>query len=74
MNRWSNIKWRKHQEYKKIQQLLQYFFNDKELNEINPNETVSYKTAIKTTTLTGTWGKVTDDILLFDISPLTLLK
>ncbi|CAI9113268.1 OLC1v1013841C1 [Oldenlandia corymbosa var. corymbosa] len=58
----------------KVQQLLQDFFNGKELcKSINPDEAVAYGAAVQAAILSG--GEDTEkvkDILLLDIAPLSL--
>ncbi|XAR68962.1 hypothetical protein NMG60_11000387 [Bertholletia excelsa] len=56
----------------KIQQLLQEFFNDKELcKSINPEEAVAYGAAVQAAILSGE-GNEKLDLLLLDVNPLSL--
>merc|ERR1712087_693453 len=57
----------------KVQQLLKDFFNGKEPNKgINPDEAVAYGAAVQGGILSGEGGEETKDILLLDVTPLTL--
>ncbi|XP_009110463.1 heat shock 70 kDa protein 5 [Brassica rapa] len=57
----------------KIQQLLQDFFNGKELcKSINPDEAVAYGAAVQAAILTGEGSDKVQDLLLLDVAPLSL--
>jgi len=57
----------------KIQELLEEFFDGKELNKgINPDEAVAYGAAVQGGILSGEGGAETADLLLLDVTPLTL--
>jgi len=56
-----------------VQQLLQDFFNGKELcKSINPDEAVAYGAAVQAAILTGEGGEKVQDLLLLDVTPLSL--
>ncbi|XP_026450257.1 probable mediator of RNA polymerase II transcription subunit 37c [Papaver somniferum] len=57
----------------KVQQLLQEFFNGKELcKSINPDEAVAYGAAVQAAILTGASNDNLNTILLLDVAPLSL--
>jgi len=57
----------------KVQQLIKDFFNGKEPNRgINPDEAVAYGAAVQGGILGGEQSDATKDILLIDVTPLTL--
>uniref|UniRef100_A0A2R8ZDK1 Heat shock protein family A (Hsp70) member 8 n=1 Tax=Pan paniscus TaxID=9597 RepID=A0A2R8ZDK1_PANPA len=57
----------------KIQKLLQDFFNGKELNKgINADEAVAYGIAVQAAILSGDKSENVQDLLLFDVTPLSL--
>ncbi|XP_043694753.1 heat shock 70 kDa protein-like [Telopea speciosissima] len=57
----------------KIQQLLQDFFNGKELcKSINPDEAVAYGAAVQAAILSGESNEKVQDLLLLDVTPLSL--
>ncbi|XP_020202906.1 heat shock 70 kDa protein [Cajanus cajan] len=57
----------------KVQQLLQGFFNGKELcKSINPDEAVAYGAAVQAAILSGEGNERVQDLLLLDVTPLSL--
>jgi len=57
----------------KIQKLLQDLFMGKELNKsINPDEAVAYGAAVQAAILSGDTSEEVQDLLLLDVSPLSL--
>ena len=57
----------------KVQQLLQDFFDGKELcKSINPDEAVAYGAAVQAAILTGIGNGKLKDIVLLDVTPLSL--
>ncbi|KFM81612.1 Major heat shock protein Ba, partial [Stegodyphus mimosarum] len=57
----------------KIQKLLKDFFNGKELcMSINPDEAVAYGAAVQAAVLTGDTSENIKDVLLVDVTPLSL--
>merc|ERR1712072_76378 len=57
----------------KVQQLIKDYFNGKEPNRgINPDEAVAYGAAVQGGILSGEGGDETKDLLLLDVTPLTL--
>ncbi|XP_057968052.1 heat shock 70 kDa protein-like isoform X2 [Malania oleifera] len=57
----------------KVQQLLQDFFNGKELcKSINPDEAVAYGAAVQAAILSGDANEKVQDLLLLDVAPLSL--
>lgn len=57
----------------KVQQLLQDFFNGKELcKSINPDEAVAYGAAVQAAILTGEGDDKVKSLLLLDVTPLSL--
>ena len=57
----------------KVQKLVSDFFNGKEPNKtINPDEAVAYGAAVQAAILSGDTSEKTQDLLLLDVSPLSL--
>ena len=57
----------------RIQKLLSDYFNGKELSKnINPDEAVAYGAAVQAPILSGHESQATQDILLLDVTPLSL--
>ncbi|KAJ3125889.1 70-kilodalton heat shock protein [Nowakowskiella sp. JEL0407] len=57
----------------KVQKLVSDYFNGKEPNKsINPDEAVAYGAAVQAAILTGDTSEKTQDLLLLDVSPLSL--
>jgi len=57
----------------KVQSLLKSFFKGKEPNRgVNPDEAVAYGAAVQGGILSGEGGETTKDILLLDVTPLSL--
>ncbi|CAH1429934.1 unnamed protein product [Lactuca virosa] len=57
----------------KVQNLLQDFFNGKELcKSINPDEAVAYGAAVQAAILSGEGNEKVQDLLLLDVTPLSL--
>merc|ERR1711871_1353954 len=57
----------------KVQTLIKDFFNGKEPNKgINPDEAVAYGAAVQGGILSGEGGEETKDLLLLDVTPLSL--
>jgi len=57
----------------KVQELVKAFFNGKEpCKSINPDEAVAYGAAVQAAILTGVTNETTKDILLIDVTPLSL--
>jgi L1 cell adhesion molecule like protein len=56
----------------KIQQMLKDFFNKEPCSGINPDEAVAYGATVQAAILAGIESEVTSDILLLDVTPLSI--
>jgi len=57
----------------KVHELIKNFFNGKEpCKSINPDEAVAYGAAVQAAILTGQGSEATKDLLLIDVTPLSL--
>jgi len=57
----------------KVQELIKNYFNGKEpCKSINPDEAVAYGAAVQAAILTGQGSDATKDLLLIDVTPLSL--
>ena len=57
----------------KIQEMLSKYFNNKELcKDINPDEAVAYGATVQAAILSGVKSSKIDDLLLLDVTPLSL--
>ncbi|KAK9838390.1 hypothetical protein WJX84_007494, partial [Apatococcus fuscideae] len=57
----------------RVQQMLQDFFNGKELcKSINPDEAVAYGAAVQAAILSGEGSEKVQDLLLLDVTPLSM--
>lgn len=57
----------------KVQELIKQFFNGKDpCKSINPDEAVAYGAAVQAAILAGHGTEATKDLLLIDVTPLSL--
>jgi heat shock protein 5 len=57
----------------KVRQILKDYFNGKELNHgVNPDEAVAFGAAVQGSILSGKGGAETKDVLLLDVTPLSM--
>ncbi len=57
----------------KLQEILSNFFGGKELcRSVNPDEAVAYGAAVQAAILTGTKDRLTKDLVLLDVTPLSM--
>jgi heat shock protein 1/8 len=56
----------------KVREMLKTFFGKEPKSNINPDEAVAYGAAVQAAALSGVKSKVTDELLLIDVTPLSL--